>query len=277
MTGDLLYHYTTAAGCLGIVETGTIFATDCRFVNDTRELKHGLDTIASAMLTERLAGSTASDQDAIRSLLRWLRDFMDSEPIKVAPYIACFSAKDDQLSQWRGYGSNEVTFSLGFDREAMRQHLSKPNREYTTRLLQVEYDESKQRELFENVLWPAGRVAYIRSGSGSLFFAGRALEAAIACKHDGFSEEEEWRIVVPIRGLGINPKGPEHFHVRNGIQVPFIRVALAESGSQLPLVRVRYFPGGDGGGEVEAGLSAVLQKYGYPDVEIRASRIPFRR
>lgn len=38
----VLYHYTTVAGFLGILESGSFRATDARFLNDSSELEFGI-------------------------------------------------------------------------------------------------------------------------------------------------------------------------------------------------------------------------------------------
>ena len=36
-----LYHYTTSAGLLGIIESNGIYLTDARFLNDSSEITYG--------------------------------------------------------------------------------------------------------------------------------------------------------------------------------------------------------------------------------------------
>jgi hypothetical protein len=36
-----LYHYTTAAGCEGILRSNQLWATNPRYLNDSSELSHG--------------------------------------------------------------------------------------------------------------------------------------------------------------------------------------------------------------------------------------------
>ncbi len=42
---DTLYHYTTFKGLIGIVKTGTLWASDIRYMNDSAELMHTADLI----------------------------------------------------------------------------------------------------------------------------------------------------------------------------------------------------------------------------------------
>ena len=46
-----VHHYTTSSGACGILNTGTIWATDIRFLNDSSEWHHTLD-ITRDLLTD---------------------------------------------------------------------------------------------------------------------------------------------------------------------------------------------------------------------------------
>ncbi|KQV50324.1 hypothetical protein ASC95_13135 [Pelomonas sp. Root1217] len=45
-TGEL-FHYTTSAGLLGIVQSGSIWATEARYLNDATELSNALERIGA--------------------------------------------------------------------------------------------------------------------------------------------------------------------------------------------------------------------------------------
>src|SRR5690349_18151259 len=51
--GSELFHYTTAGGLLGILQSNSVWATQATFCNDADETKHGLrllgDAVASYM------------------------------------------------------------------------------------------------------------------------------------------------------------------------------------------------------------------------------------
>lgn len=51
---ELLYHYTTLTGLLGIVGSNKLWASDIRYMNDSAELKHSADLIR-VEVQERLA------------------------------------------------------------------------------------------------------------------------------------------------------------------------------------------------------------------------------
>lgn len=46
---DALFHYTTAAGLLGILKSAKLWATDLRFLNDAQEFIYARDTVIRAI------------------------------------------------------------------------------------------------------------------------------------------------------------------------------------------------------------------------------------
>jgi hypothetical protein len=44
-----VFHYTDQAGSLGIIQTKAIWATDLRYLNDSREYSHGFDRIIAEL------------------------------------------------------------------------------------------------------------------------------------------------------------------------------------------------------------------------------------
>ena len=112
---ERLYHYTTADGFLGILSSEQIRATNYSFLNDSSELAYGL-RIMEDVLDRRLYGAAADRLKFLltaRAALRKLSELSDT-------YVACFSTKCDDLSQWRGYGvTNSDRYCLGFDQRQM--------------------------------------------------------------------------------------------------------------------------------------------------------------
>ena len=137
---DRLYHYTTAAGLLGIVSSGRLWATDYRFLNDSAELKYGhgllLDIIGSRKQRHL-------DPDVLQ-LLAIAERASHPEAIGARIFIACLSAAEDDLNQWRVYGPGQSAFSIGFlGRELGRRELPR-NGEQDLILTRVEYDRTWQ-------------------------------------------------------------------------------------------------------------------------------------
>jgi len=100
--GKIVYHYTSAEGLRGIIETGEIWLTNTAFVNDTTECRalwQLTDLFAEGELTNRFVRT------------RW----ESGERQDNALYIASFSEEKNSLEQWRAYGG----FNIGLDVSGM--------------------------------------------------------------------------------------------------------------------------------------------------------------
>jgi hypothetical protein len=67
----LLWHYTTGAGLLGIVSSGTIYSTQVSCLNDSSEIRYGQDLFKKA-LTEALSGFVG-DERVKQFLVRYVK------------------------------------------------------------------------------------------------------------------------------------------------------------------------------------------------------------
>lgn len=105
---ELIYHYTNASGLLGILDKGCLWCTHIRYLNDSQEFLHGL-TIYRQVLTELAdaqSGDRLSVQFARTALFRLGGENMENRLLAdaVRYFVASFSARNDDLSQWRAYG-----------------------------------------------------------------------------------------------------------------------------------------------------------------------------
>jgi hypothetical protein len=192
-----LYHYTDAAGLLGIVRSGELWASHASFVNDVGELRYVDALLAEVVdsLSETFTGN-------------WVSLYLDTIPElfkatitdKFELYLACFCEDGDQLSQWRGYPSTGGGYAIGFDRKAVTGGRM---------LRRVIYDVQEQRSILDDILRPACVLLanadrdttlspdYVRDAA---IMAGSAAMSSIAeCswtfKHPGFAEEKEYRLL----------------------------------------------------------------------------------
>lgn len=85
---EILYHYTSFKGLLGIVDSGVLWASDVRYMNDSAEMKHTADLIR-AEIVSRIAGGHDNQ--------KLLNQFMDWYPIEL-PTATCYSVpRSDQM------------------------------------------------------------------------------------------------------------------------------------------------------------------------------------
>src|ERR1044071_3177007 len=108
---ELLYHYTTAAGFAGIVETGEVRGTNFNFLNDSTEMIYGIS------LAKRLLEISIDEDDISRTkeVLKFARSVVGLATHGKEYYVTCFSTLRDDLSQWRGYSTSGDRYAFAFD------------------------------------------------------------------------------------------------------------------------------------------------------------------
>jgi len=106
-----LYHYTDGRGLKGMLESGHVWFTDYRHMNDPSELTHGMD-IACDVAQQLSTGADAS----VRSFLELFAGLFRHHNFagRLEFYIASFSRARDDLGQWRAYADNGRGFAVGF-------------------------------------------------------------------------------------------------------------------------------------------------------------------
>jgi hypothetical protein len=250
----VLYHYTSAAGLLGILERRCLFASDVWFLNDASEVRY-----AQERMVERVREHLGADQPWLQELLEvseakpgWLDDV----------FVTSFCEEPDLLSQWRGYAAGG--FAIGFAADGLA---ALGDGEGAPRLVQVDYGvESGRRRLrglFEQ-LADGGQY----SGAERERLARTVLLPEMArVKEPSFSEEKEWRLLV-VEGR------PERILFRvDAIGVaPYVEIALPEPS---PVREIVIGPAADQQLH-RRGVEQLLARRGYHGVEIRESTSSLR-
>jgi Protein of unknown function (DUF2971) len=211
---EILYHYTTAIGLMGIVQSQTLRATNAEFLNDAQELQFGRPQVHDALLKqadELSPHSGAGDANTSRASV------MRSAAYELAPdglsagrqyhfvYVACFCEAGDLLSQWRSYGASGG-YTVGFRtshlrlvqpaemevRDSMTEEI-----EESATLVKVRYGDAAVEEAVTSVLGSVAPKPVSHLGVIGFHRAQSVVLPALAgIKHAAFSEEREWRLVV---------------------------------------------------------------------------------
>jgi hypothetical protein len=109
-----LYHYTTAAGAIGIAATRMLWATNIRFLNDSTEYLHALHLVRRAR-DERASSLSAQEYG-------FLSHAFGDTPVQASNavwrhgtpyYVVSLTSEPDLLSQWRAYAARGG-YSLGW-------------------------------------------------------------------------------------------------------------------------------------------------------------------
>ena len=226
---ETLYHYTTFKGLLGIVQSGTLWATDIRYMNDSAELRHSADLIRTEVAKRIAAGS--SHAGLLNQFLDWVSYRVTSGHLVFA---ASFRSHGNLLSQWRGYSRLGKGVSLGFNPD----YILGCAREQSFQIGKCVYNKEEQRKLIVRVVDAVEALA--REEGGSERSGGRRqatayhdifekiesdlLRIAAVLKHPAFEEEEEWRIVSPVMNDYFN--APVMFREGTSMLVPYIAFIL---------------------------------------------------
>lgn len=286
-----LYHYTTAEGLYGILQSGQLWATHSDFTNDRFEMKHADSVIADAVKT--------SAKDA-RGLGRdVLTGFLEKHPEErvyaeqgLDLYVACLSTTPDSLGQWRAYADNGRGYAIGIDTThgGARPHPYCCRQEdgYAVDIFQVTYSaDAVKVELQSYVAALLAKIAELeaRTESRALFDAAyrhlrvRSAGISVRLKHEGFLEEREWRLVV----VAADGAAPGRFlRTARGLVVPSVRLDLSEKPSALPIHRVYVGPAHAAQGTERAAIKGVrtllegkCSRAALPGI-VMASSVPYR-
>jgi len=194
-----LYHYTSAAGLIGILSSKSFWLTDLRYMNDMSELQYAQQVIERCI----------SDKMNVPSLTEIQKEFLSRISRTYSPfgsgasiYSASFCENGNLLSQWRAYRGQGGGYALGFDFFHAIRLLDKP-----CVLRKVIYDVRDQNKLVDDA------VSSLVAGVGeatinsrledvtSTFlpaacqaFSALAAELLFCLKHPDFHEEREWRL-----------------------------------------------------------------------------------
>jgi hypothetical protein len=250
---DILYHYTTISGLIGIVTHRELWASDCQFLNDGTELSYASDIFFAEVAKLNLPPIDGGGYFLAGPSLKHFRMF-----------ITCFCEDSDLLSQWRGYGADQG-YALGFDAKQL-QALN------FGELVQVQYGITNPAEYFAEELDWASRPAS-HPGMAEWFRSEWLQQRLARVKHPGFTEEHEWRILKQISTHDLKESNmsvsfrPSSMGPIAYIVIPFPTQCLRE---------IMIGPGSHSETRKNA-IVDMLNYHGLEQVNVSISKIPFRR
>lgn len=203
-----LYHYCPPSAFFEIIRDRTIRLSSLSFSNDSMEGRLVSQTLLKFAKQDVLRPFA---MERLKDKLRMLEDVLDG-------FGFCLSENGDQLSQWRSYASDASGFSIGFS----KQHLEAWSaRQEGFNLSKVVYSASELEELLGPIYTRirklvekdekkyGGLAAYTRNENKVqgddedvktavvqlIHVFCDALPALYLMKNQGFSEENEWRLI----------------------------------------------------------------------------------
>jgi hypothetical protein len=276
----ILYHYTTAKGLLGMLQTKRLWATNSRFMNDPTEIDYATKLVRDVACKEIDRKKSKRLERLKNDICRILTDYDKAAKV----YVTCFCTRGDLLSQWRGYGAVGGGYSVGL----VAAHLgladfgpsdwTKPiplmrrvvyKREVQERLVrdwvQLMCDSKNHRGQSFNNIW-----------SDFNWFLSQCLNCF---KDPAYEEEDEWRVIQYGRIDGVEVISPS-FRENGGRIVPYCELDFTKTKGRyrgkLPIEEVRSGPTLEPRTTLRA-LEQLCRSYGYgsPPLGITQSAIPF--
>lgn len=199
----VLAHYTAIGTVELILKSSELWMSHPLLMNDTEELRWGLH--ASIRVLENHAGLRENlglrlHEGLLNCYLNAFNRFDSSHAFDT--YIASFSEHDTSnddglLSMWRGYGGNGSGAAVIIDTSI----LNPPEEGSPVILAKVHYGSTDQREAWisDKLDEFCAALPIVDALSGQLeevaeFLFNRFLFMALFSKHEGFKEEQEWRV-----------------------------------------------------------------------------------
>jgi Protein of unknown function (DUF2971) len=297
----IIYHYTDANGLKGIFENRVLWATDIRYLNDSKEYQYGLE-----IFSDLLRGKDEFKNYTLDAVTKYsLNESLDNK------YVICFSEESNSLTQYTTYAENAYGYCVGFDLEKLNEILNsqfpdnfiarelnysleeiklhidsainefieyeKLNLENLSEsvkpaISRIEREQDESQSEFENRKSSLEEITKKSAGTSISMFAQRKLmRQLVFCKHPGFKQEKEFRILI----YNQIENQVEH-RLRRGVFVPYVKVELGDSINDL--IKEVYLGPNLDINSASVGLSSFFRTKGFFDGPgiIKPSGIPYK-
>ncbi|MBU1313596.1 MAG: DUF2971 domain-containing protein [Alphaproteobacteria bacterium] len=273
-----LFHYTSAAGLIGIVSNHTIWFSDAIFMNDGSEATYGL-SVFSAVINEFMADKSDAEKNAAEAL----QDQVKAALRFFQPIIFCMSARNNLLNQWRDYGRDIVPYCIEFDMAEFENWQGRQCN-FPIFVTKVVYDAAQQRsltlELIEAIYNRAkellGDREHFSDEELNPLLSGAAAEIVVVIgrfKNPAFEAEEEWR-AISYRS-DVEDKVKRKYRASSLGAVPFYEWYSSKDPKNLPIKSVTVGPS-PYAQVSDLALKQLLVDHGYGETT-HFSLIPIRR
>ncbi len=201
----LLAHYTSIATLEAIMKNNEMWLGNPLFMNDYEELRFGINEAAISFRLHQGIRSACKTEERYEELQKVFEDYLTniSNDGVFDVYVLCFSEHgrdtkntDGLLSMWRGYGANGTGAAIVFDTQELSYVEDSP-----LILAKVEYGSKEKRLAWIEAKLDKFALLLAQSNLPIEQFylpvtklLQRVMLFALFSKHDGFTEEREWRL-----------------------------------------------------------------------------------
>jgi hypothetical protein len=287
---ELLYHYTTQEGLLGMLDNEKIWATHIRYLNDTSEGK----ILFATFMDQLLSAYETIDSDILVNGLT-MATWATSQNV----FIASFSERKDSLSQWRAYSGKALGFSIGFRLEYLRKigkHFidDRLDRFYSQSepLVRCKYYDQNEKKTHELEIETkiSAFITEVKKNQAipiedrpenfetlgqiaSRHFVDMGRESA-RIKDIGFCGEAEWRLAFLLNQY-YTPRDLK-FKPGNSVPVPYLEVPLCWDQQPIEIEEIVVGPSYPHTEEAVESVKMLLSSKGLTNDKVVPSKIPYR-
>ena len=282
------FHYTSAPGLEGIITSANIWATDYRFLNDSREMKDGVEIVCKELLK--------SDEQIFQQLAEYLTEHSDNLAEHITPHIISFCSTSDLLSQWRAYANQSEGYCVEFDLSDSRLSTYQNDTVVISHFLPVIYDDQIKVKIINDIITEIIKTIFAhkldninfenlspeKKGVLTGLLHNVFMLPLLTFKDKGFSEEKEWRAIFLPNSVQ-NEKLIK-FRTLGGTFIPYIESLFLQSDDDnlfqretMPIKSICLPPAA--GKTTRKGLELFLKNNGFIDenkINVIDSVIPLR-
>jgi hypothetical protein len=289
-SNNLLWHYTTPEGLIGIIESNSLWATDIFYLNDSEEFMIGIK-IARDIIKQKKFLLGGEQKERLR---RFDTDLSFIGPDHKRPvYVCSLSKAENELSQWIAY-CRGGGFSIGFPHQGLIDAIQDQHFD----LKECIYDVNKQKRIIINLI-KSKVMPYVQNPGqfsktpctkqelsskvceGSIQFLWELFSICPILKHPSYEREEELRLVFDHKytfekGKNNKNKIKPKFRNKNGLIIPYICIRLPKNEDFWKQIRIIIGPT-KYEKELKHSVHTLFKNKDYKtDISITVSGIPLR-
>ena len=199
----MLAHYTSIVTLESILKNEEIWFSNPLLMNDWEELRFGMEEGKRQFFENSELNKVLNDEklEVLHSMFNYYYDeFNFKHALDV--YVFCLSLHDikntdGKLSMWRGYGARGSGAAVVFDTSKLSNLPNSALRIGAVEYLSTEHRKRRLAEILNNFakILKSNEIPKDLLGLASWAIFQRIKLFSLYSKHDGFSEENEWRVV----------------------------------------------------------------------------------
>jgi len=278
----VIWHYTDGPGFLGIIQSGSIYATQVASLNDSKETKYATDLFKKSVQEVLEEQKDQIAQSFLQKVLELVKENPESPTHGVSKFfVVCFSGEEDDLTQWDRYGKKNG-YAIGFYARGFW-------REPTSWLYKVFYDTGLQRRVSKEIAQATLRF-YLEGLKGDRIqapekWAEEFFQAwdewiyrlAPLAKAPTWKAENEFRLVHELKGAEF---GQVRFQQKETMLARYLPLTtpawVKDRTPRLPIAKVIIGPGNHPA-FTRVSVTLLLEQMGYFNIPVELTQVTLQR